>query len=157
MDAEGNYTGTLTKDAGQSTTFTKYDRSGIAKKEKVFKVKGDSGSRDEGGAGDTRIFNEREKGVKYRSKEALQRKEERFMNRYNRKAGSANLAQGGGSKSTNVANYQNMTHEEKAAADLERKNTFVNKKQESEERGYTGKKNKVKARKRKKNADTQMK
>ncbi|HJO96294.1 MAG TPA: hypothetical protein QF753_23110 [Victivallales bacterium] len=157
MDAEGNYTGTVTNDAGRSTTFTKYDRFGVAKREKVFKVKGDSGSRDEGGPGDTRVPFEKEKGVRYKSSEALRKKEERFVNRYNRKAGSANLAQGDGNKSTNVANYQNMTHEEKAAADLERKNTFVNKKQESEERGYTGKKNKVKARKRKKNVNTQMK
>jgi hypothetical protein len=136
----------VTSNTGTQLNIKKYNKHGVVKRDKTFEVKG-SGWRDEGGAGDTRVSEDREKGVKYISQKRMDRKQSRFMNKYNQRAGygSRNLAQGGeGTSGTDYGAVSgvNLTAEQrkqKAESDRNtRKNTHAKKAAAAKESGTSG-------------------
>ena len=144
--ADKSFAGGVTSNTGTQLNIKKYNKHGVEKRDKTFEVKG-SGWRDEGGAGDTRVSEDREKGVKYISQKRMDRKQSRFMNKYNQRAGygSHNLAQGGeGTSGTDYGSVSgvNLTAEQrkqKAESDRNtRENTHAKKAAAAKESGTSG-------------------
>ena len=143
--ADKSFAGGVTSNTGTQLNIKKYTKAGTVKRDKTFEVKG-SGWRDEGGAGDTRVSEDKEKGVKYISQKRMDKKSSRFMNKYNQKAGygSANLAQGGESTSgaaSGAVSGVNLTAEQrkqKADSDKNRKNTYSKKAAAAKDSGTSG-------------------
>ena len=161
-----DYGGNVSEDAGQRTTFRKYDDAGVLKREKEFIIKEDSPRRKEGKVSDDTEGSGRwqkekkEKGVRYISKKKAIKKQERFTTKWNMRAGygaaelrpgGATLGQEGGGGTSkdharHTATYNQMSREEKVAYDKKQGNTFLNKSAQGLEEGDFGIRHRVKNR-----------